>query len=347
MLKFTSVRSSEPQVRNPTGLKKQSPNSGFHKTMTNLLEPIPLPFPSYQLVKDSSATILNKHQFYAWKRPAHLRPHWLVVSDLGPAVLIDPRDTTRVFSIKFPFDARRVQHCGPIICEAAYDTQEATLYVWDILVWEKEEIHSKQNYSDRWKLLQYVATTILDANHPNSEIRIQLPVWESLAAVCGTPPEKEYAVEFQPEKAGQRRFLWLAPKKAEIYRPQTHHERAMVAKNSVEQKPMFVDDSDQVGVAEQVVPSVQELKQTATITKTYTQGILTKDLRSKLPDTYLLTSISGDSLGLPAIRRLDLSKQLRIYFTTHESCTVGIQWYEPFQKYEVKQLVEISAPAEA
>lgn len=340
MLKFTSVRSSEPQVRNPTGLKKQSPNSGFHKTITNLLEPMPLPFPSYQIVKDSTATILSKHQFYAWKRPAHLRPHWLVLSDLGQAVLVDPRDTTRVFTIKFPFDVRRVQHCGPIVCEGAYDAQEATLYVWDILVWEKEEIYTRQNYSERWKLLQHIATTILDANHPNSEIRIQLPVWESLSAVSGVVPEKEYAVEFQPEKAGQRRFLWLAPKKAETYRPQTHHERAMVAKNAIEPKSMFVEDPEPETsevVLEPDIAVVQEQKPTAP--KTYTQGMLKKDTRSKLPDSYILTSLSGEALGLPAIRRIDLSKHLRIHFTTHESCTVVIQWYEPFQKYEIRSIV--------
>lgn len=344
MLKFTSVRSSEPQVRNPTGLKKQSANSGFHKTITNLLEPMPLPFPSYQIVKDSAATVLSKHQFYTWKRPAHLRPHWLVVSDIGHAALVDPRDTTRVFTIKFPFDVRRVQHCGPIVFEGAYDAQEATLYIWDIIVWEKEEIYTKMAYSDRWKLLQHVATTILDANHPNSEIRIQLPVWESLAAVCGAVPEKEYAVEFQPEKAGQRRFLWLAPKKAETYRPQTHHERAMVAKNAVEAKPMFIDDpepettavAEPDTVVEAPVPTVQEQQITVKAAKTFTQGILKKDMRSKLPDSYILTSLSGEALGLPAIRRLDLSKQLRMHFTTHETCTVAIQWYEPFQKYEVK-----------
>jgi hypothetical protein len=344
MLKFTSVRSSEPQVRNPTGLKKQSANSGFHKTITNLLEPIPLPFPSYQIVKENASSILSKHQFYAWKRPAHLRPQWLIVSDLGPAVLVDPRDTTRIFTIKFPFDVRRVQHCGPIVCEGAYDAQEATLYVWDILVWEKEEIYTKQNYSDRWKLLQHVATTILDANHPNSEIRIQLPVWESLASVCGTIPEKEYAVEFQPEKAGLRRYLWLAPKKTETYHPQTHHERAMVAKHAIETKPMFVDDPETVSEKQVVLP--QETK-TVITQKTHTQGILKKDLRSKLPDSYILSSMSGEQLGLPAVRRIDLSKQLRTYFTTQESCMVSIQWYEPFQKYEIKSMLGSGVPVES
>ena len=359
MLKFTSVRSSEPQVRNPTGLKKQSPNSGFHKTITNLLEPIPLPFPSYQMLKESSASILSKHQFYAWKRPAHLRPNWLVLSDLGPAVLVDPRDTTRVSSIKFPFDVRKVQHVGPVIFEAAYDTQEATLYVWDILVWEKEEIYTKQNYSQRWKLLQHIANTILDINHPNSEIHIRLPVWESLSSISNFKPEKEYSIEFQPEKAGQRRFLWVMPRQNDTFKPQTHHERAMIAANAKEIKPLFVDDTDiivntneptiqQVQVQaeviqEQVSQSTQDKSET--VSKQETQGILTKDLRSKLPDTYILKSLQGTQLGLPAIRRLDLSKQLRVYFTTHDSCTVSIQWYEPFQKYEIKQV--LSAPKSA
>jgi hypothetical protein len=336
MLKFTSVRSSEPQVRNPTGLKKQSPNSGFHKTITNLLEPIPLPFPSYQLVKESSASILGKHQFYAWKRPAHLRPNWLVLSDLGPAVLVDPRDKTRVFSIKFPFDSRKVQHSGPIVCECAYDTQEATLYVWDILVWEKEEIYTKQNYSQRWKLLQHIATTILDINHPNSEIRIQLPTWESLATL--SIPEKQYAIEFQPEKAGQRRFVWIQPKQADTFKPQTFHEREMI---SHEAKPMFVEDPEPAPapVSEPISSAQSAPEQTPKVQKTATMGTLTKDTRSKLPDAYILIGPDGSNLGLPAIRRIELSKQLRTHFTTNTECHVLIQWYEPFQKYEIKQVL--------
>jgi hypothetical protein len=65
------------------------------------------------------------------------------------------------------------------------------------------------------------------------------------------------------------------------------------------------------------------------------KGLLKKE---KLPDTYRVLSESGEDLGLAAIRSLGMSKELRELFKTNETISVTIMWYEPFQKYEVRQL---------
>jgi len=332
MLKFTSVQSSEPQVRNPTGLKKQSPNSGFHKTITNLMEPLSFPFPSYQLVKDASQPILSKHTFYAWKRPQHLRPQWLILSDLGPAVLVDPRDATRMSSIKVPLHLRRVQHSGPIVLEAAYDFQETSLYIWDVIYWEKENQYESLPYSKRWKILQHIASVVFDAANPKAEMTLHLPVWESLQDIAAITPDEGYAVDFQPEKAGQRRFLWIPPKKADSFKPQSHHERKMIAEQAEEPKPQ-PKASTHVPKSEPVAPKPEPS------TERHVVGYLKRSPRTKLPEASPLESLTGEELGLPAIRRMELSKQLREALAAQERVKVVLLWCEAFQKYEIRQIV--------
>jgi hypothetical protein len=336
MLKFTSVQSSEPQVRNPTGLKKQSPNSGFHKTITNLMEPLSFPFPSYQLVRDASQPILSKHTFYAWKRPQHLRPQWLILSDLGPAVLVDPRDATRMSSIKAPLHLRRVQHSGPIILEAAYDFQETSLYLWDVIYWEKENQYESQPYSKRWKLLQHIASVVFDAGNPKAEMTLHLPVWESLQDIAAITPDEGHAVDFQPEKAGQRRFLWIPPKKADTFKPQSHHERKMVADKAEQAEKPKQEKPKEVVVS----PSINQQPTPPQSTERHSVGWLKRSPRTKLPEASPLESLTGEELGLPAIRRLELSKQLRDALVRQERVQVTLVWCEAFQKYEIRQIVQ-------
>ena len=66
---------------------------------------------------------------------------------------------------------------------------------------------------------------------------------------------------------------------------------------------------------------------------------LSKDKLSKLPDTYNATNEKGEELGIVAIRNMAMSKSLRETFQGNQSCQVELQWYEPFQKYEVKKIL--------
>jgi hypothetical protein len=66
---------------------------------------------------------------------------------------------------------------------------------------------------------------------------------------------------------------------------------------------------------------------------------LFKDKVSRGPDTYRLVSNTGESLGLASIRSLSLSTALRDALAITDTLTVAIQWYEPFQKYEVKKIL--------
>uniref|UniRef100_A0A6C0HES6 mRNA capping enzyme adenylation domain-containing protein n=1 Tax=viral metagenome TaxID=1070528 RepID=A0A6C0HES6_9ZZZZ len=320
MLKHTSVGSSTPQVRNGSSLHKFK----YNGELDSLLEGLPFTF---QIVKETCKNILENHTFYAWKRPAHLRSHWLFLTEKGPAIVVDSRNIEIKWSLKFPYDKRQIQKLGTIICECAFDSHDSTLWIWDILYYEKQDLWSNMPYSKRWEILQKQLRPIIQENHPLCDIHVQYPTWTSLQQIMTEHEEPGFSIEFQPEKNGQRRFLWIIPKKIDTFHPANYHERKMISEQCQDTKPQDTKPQD------------TKPQDTKPQSKVIQVGILRKDMRSKLPDTYKVFSKENKDLGLAAIKSIDLSIHLRKLFQNAELYNVEIKWYEPFQKYEVLRIL--------
>jgi len=332
MLNYKSVSNSAPQIRSNPALRNAS---GFYEKLSMFLEPFPLPFPTFQIVKESSEPVLSQHPHYAWVRPAHLRSQWLIIADGLPLLMMDPKDHSRLSSLRVPFDKARVQHIGPIVCEGAWDAQDHILWIWDVVVWEKAVIWETMKYSKRWDLVKTIVGEILDCGHPMSDAEVHVPVWESLQMVRSRKDlDPAMSIEFQPEKAAQRRFVFIIRDEGVKFRPTTHHERKMLA-----EKPCAIVEDKEIHKEIHKEVHKEDHKETPKpknkVIPVEKKGLLKKE---KLPDTYRILSESGEDLGLAAIRSLGMSKELRELFKTNESISVTIMWYEPFQKYEVRQL---------
>lgn len=342
MLNYKSVRSSEPQIRSNPALRHVSPKSGFQKRIPALLEPTPLPFPTFQIVKEASQPTLQQHQYYAWVRPAHLRAQWLLVTDEMPLMMVDPRDNSRLFSLRIPFDKFRVQKIGPIVLEGAWDAQDHVLWIWDVVVWEKQTVWNVMPYSKRWELLKKVVGEILDCGHPMSDAEVKVPTWETFGELLKRGEfDPATSVEFQPEKAGQRRQLFVVRDEGVKFKPTTHAERKMVADKSLSGCAIqVVEEEVKESVRENVIVEVTKPKPAPKSKEPSEEKKvrLTKDPYSKLPDTYRVLDSDGQDLGLAAIRSLGISKELRELFKTAETVAVIARWYEPFQKYEIRQI---------
>ncbi len=363
MFNYKSVTSSEPQIRSRPALRQISERSGFQKRLSTLLEPTPLPFPTFQIMKETSQPTIQQQKMYAWVRPAHLRSQLCILSAEFPLLCMDSKRTDRLYSLRIPFDKNFVQRSGPIVCEAAWDAQDHVLWIWDVLVWEKQVIWNTKPYSERWSIVKQIVGTILDCGHPMSDAEVRVPTWESLSDLCtNTHNDPAKSIEFQPEKAGQRRHLFLIRDECVEFKPTNHAERKMIAEGG----PKFYNPnlakqqrSQPVQSTEPVQTPIQETKRTVETTQTQPQtqpshsqsspqtqqnqhptvARIKKDEYSKLPDTYQLSAIpSGESLGLAAIRSLTISTQLREIFKSQDDCLVDIQWYEPFHKYEIKRV---------
>ncbi len=344
MLNYRSVTSSELQVRSKPALRFVSEKSGFQKRLSTLLEPISLPFSTFQIVTDSSRKTLEQHAYHAWVRPAHLRSQQIVLADGFPLLLRNPKSDSKLTSLRIPFDANRVQRLGPIICEGAWDHQDHILWIWDVLVWEKQVVWQTLPYSKRWDLVKTVVGELLDCGHPMSDAQVRVPTWQTLAEVAKQEkPPSGFHIEFQPEKAGMRRHLLLLKSDEVAFVAKNYHERKMVAESEEQKTQPAPAPTPVPTVSKQVEPpqteesEVQQLRPKKLPDRRVAR--LTKDPHLKLPDTYRVRSVpENEDLGLSAIRSMEISKVLRTRFATDASVLVDVVWYEPFQKWEVKQV---------
>jgi hypothetical protein len=368
MLNYKTVGNSSPQIRSKPALRQPSVSSGFQKRLSTLLEPMEPPFPTFQILKDTNQQQIQDHTYYAWVRPARLRSQWLILTDEMPLLMQDPRNKDRLSSLRIPIHKRNVQKVGPVVLEGAWDPQDHILWIWDVLVWEKANVWSVLPYSKRWKLLQTIVDTLIETNHPMSDAEVRLPEWKSLESMKQfMDMDSASSIEFQPEKAGQRRLLFLIRDESIAYKPKSHHERKMDATGGpIQFKPEHKEKQNQEHVTEEIKspvpvpvkyiqlptptpipapspvlvspPLVSPPANTSPQVERQRVGRLKKDMYSNLPDTYRLESIQGNDLGLAAIRSLEISKQLREKCKSGNSVLVDILWFEPFQKYEVKQI---------
>ena len=345
MLNYKSVRSSEPQIRSNPALRHVSEKSGFQKRLSTLLEPTPLPFPTFQIVKESAQPILEKHAHYAWVRPAHLRAQWLVMAEDMPLLRVDPKQENRIWSLRVPLDKRAIQKIGPVVMEGAWDAQDHILWIWDVVVWEKTVVWSGMPYSERWKLVMKCIDEILDCGHPMSDAEVKVPTWQTLQDVRKLEDlDSAKSIDFQPEKAGQRRLVFLVRDVDIKFKATNHHERKMVAEGGPKpsnpnalKKPVATVPTEPIS-APILSPIVEPTEPVNLLEERPRVGRLRKDTFSKLPDTYRIATVQGEELGLAAIRSLEISKQLREKFKTTDSVLVDILWFEPFQKYEIKKI---------
>jgi hypothetical protein len=308
-------------------------------------------------MKETNKPQIQENPYYGWVRPARLRSQWIVLSDEMPMLMQDPRNKERLWSLKIPFHKREVQKVGPIVLEGAWDPQDHILWIWDVLVWEKANVWNVLPYSKRWKLLQTIVDTLIESNHPSSDAEIRLPEWQSLERMQHHMDlDSASSIEFQPERAGQRRLLFVIRDDAIAYKPQSHYDRKMDAhggpiqyKPEHKQKqhysspipvvaPIYVPPPSVSPPVQLVKPEVEKPSLATEHVERQRIGRLKKDPFSNLPDTYRLESINGDDLGLAAIRSLEISKLLREKCKAADSVLADILWFEPFQKYEVKRV---------
>jgi len=275
--------------------------------------------------------------FHTWIKPAHLRSQWIVISDSMPVILMDCKNTKQSSKIRIPARKLRLQEVGTILLEGAWDAQEHTLWIWDVLYWERNLIWNSEPYSKRWDILKEITEEILDVGNPMSDATVQLPNFESIQEIRKwTTIDSAFSVEFQPEAKGQRRLCFFQPRKQVLSKPpvqlksQTYvHTKPYVAQvKPVIQEPVFMIDEEDVKAVKEIKKENPKKIQSARIVK---------DKTSKLPDTYRVL-LKDDDMGLLTIRSLDMSKKLRELFQTREFCLADVEWYEPFQKYELKQL---------
>jgi hypothetical protein len=177
-----------------------------------------------------------------------------------------------------------------------------------------------------------------------SDAEVRVPVWETLNQLSKRDGiESGWSVELQPEKAGLRRQLLVLKSEDVAFVARTHHERKQIAEEAEAKAFVPTPHPERKQIAEENAPTPNEtiLVSPKQVPPRDERRVvrLTKDPLLKLPDTYRVHSVPEDEdLGLSAIRSMEISKALRLRFAKDDSVLVDVMWYEPFQKWEVKQI---------
>lgn len=337
MLNYRSVTSSEPQIRSNPALK--SCPYAFQKNAQTLLEGIQPVFPTYSRIQAKHESVLSKHAFYAWKRPAHLRSQWILLDPSLPTLLIDPK-TQKANCLRIPARSLALQKLGTILCEGSWDAQEHILWIWDVLYWNRQNVWQTEPYRKRWEHVKELVTDILDFGNPMSDAELRVPTFESLKQIRGQASiDSSFAIEFQPDKEGQRRLCFFEPRAKPHQKPQPRPVLPEKLKQTPSVRVQIEDEPVKAPHVEIPVeqPVAKSEKKASEKEKRLQSVSIVKDATSRLPDTYRVLH-SGTDMGLLAIRGIEMSRKLRDMFAKRESCTADVEWYEPFQKYELKQL---------
>lgn len=336
MLNYRSVTSSEFQIRSNPALRHASPT--FQKTTQSLLESIRPVYPTYARITPKHGGCLSKQAFHAWLRPAHLRSQWVVITDSMPVILVDARNPRYMSTLRIPANKQRLADLGTIVCEGSWDAQDHTLWIWDVVYWNRADVWNTDPYSVRWGYLKTLLNELLDVGNPMSDAEVKLPEWISLTTLRGKVLDPAFAVELTPESKGQRRLTFLNPERKPERKPERTPVSSAVTTNTTVKLPEapviqiadFVEAAEDAEAPAAPVENVKKPKKLERVT-------LVQDKTSKLPDTYRIQDGTTNH-GLLAIRSLEMSRKIRDLFTKQASLTIDATWFEPFQKYELHKL---------
>jgi len=199
---------------------------------------------------------------------------------------------------------------GPTVCLANILAGESVLQIEDILIDEGKDLWSTQVFSQRWEALRALWNRLppdqpLLAFQPQIVKPISLHEW---------PQHYNSAIYwiFQPDHARQPRWYWK-----DVVTAPTHR-------------------------APEFIPPV--LKRSKEVVSTLCARCVPYT-KTSLPDTYLLLSHEGRSLGFASIPTLQLSLEIRKrQAETTEGLPVEVGWNETFQKYQILRILPSESP---
>jgi hypothetical protein len=197
---------------------------------------------------------------------------------------------------------------GATVCLANLLKGESTLQIEDLLIYEGQDLWSRQPFSSRWSTLKTLWNRLpseqpLLAVKPRIVEPISLEDWE-------TQYDASLSWTIQPESPGQRFYWWdsITPVAPSQFRA-----------------PALKRD-----------PEVHV--QICALAKPYT--------KIGLPDAYSLEASDGSHIGIASISTMSLSQQMRSECGP-TGLRVEVVWNEDFKKYQISKILDQIIPLSA
>jgi len=327
----------------------------FQKEIQSFLEHTQLPLYTFQFVKQTSEDFLKHKACFWWDHPTHFRSNWLILNDNWQAVFINPKEPANTSTARIPLLRANVKQQGPFVLEVMVDSVERIVWVVDVLHAKGEDCFNTMTFIERFEIVQKVLKNCIQSHAVLQSCEVKLAPWKQLNAFSNYSPNEKCCVSFVSNEPGQRRHVWKNAVEKNV--PVNHRslENRSLEHRSQKQTPhyAFIDDVKEEPTLkkEVLVPAskpapepvhteVNEDKFPALVNKKYTKAIAYKDPKATGPDLYLLEHIDGSQLGTLALRSMQLRILLRKAVDSRTKVPVSIAWYEPFQKYEIKSIID-------
>jgi hypothetical protein len=313
----------------------------FQKEIQSFLEHTQLPLYTFQFVKQTSEDFLKHKACFWWDHPTHFRSNWLILNDNWQAVFINPKEPANTSTARIPLLRANVKQQGPFVLEVMVDSVERIVWVVDVLHAKGEDCFNTMTFIERFEIVQKVLKNCIQSHAVLQSCEVKLAPWKQLNAFSNYSLNEKCCVSFVSNEPGQRRHVW----KNTLEKNVTVNHRSLENRS---QKPPpqygFIDDvkeePEQETKPEPQPIEVSEDKFPALVNKKYTKAIAYKDPKGTGPDLYLLEHIDGSQLGTLALRSMQLRILLRKAVDLRTKVPVSIAWYEPFQKYEIKSIID-------
>lgn len=262
-----------------------------------------------RMMNEADKEQLARGKVYASTRPRGVLSGFLtIVPMLGYAVYLPPV-AAKIGPQRIRMRlSERVLRDGAIF--SAYTTRDKRVVLEDVLAWAGESVWHRKTFEERWNkmLREFVATDFVnDAVLQHGyvfELAHHAPVQQL------NEPEDGQLLEFIPNGANQKRWIWMPSRNAS---PATPTPQVTATATAV------------VGPR----PSATSVAAEHTVRKETTLG----------PDVYSVWK-GEERLGIALVRTLAISKQLRL--SSADTIPVRVEWNRPFEKWEV---VEVKSPA--
>ncbi len=272
--------------------------------------------------------LLGSDTCYAWLREGRERPGLLVLSGADePAVFWDmDRDEPNALRIQIPFGFTRR---GPSIFVATLLRGERRLILEDLWCNAGASLMSA-TFSARWRALNG-AFDALSAQQLYLGMDLVLTKPLSLEQFAATA-EPGTIWDFQPEAAGRKRLYYVIP--------------------GVRVGPSAGAQSREAAAKAHLSATTPQVNKN--VLKRTTQFLTVRiakvkiDPTTPLPDSYVLESGDGETVGRVCVSRLEQSKELRQKFKeTPDGFPVEVAWHTNFKKYEITKYLPADSPLSA
>ncbi len=167
-----------------------------------------------RMFAENDIGIVRREKLVASYRPRGILSGFLaVVPSLGCAVYLPPiaAKTGGPMRIRVRLSEEVLRDGAVFSC---YITRERKMVLEDILVWRNNASWFTQSFTERWALMR----TFLESHwKPDAALQnLQITVASYMRMDAVGEPESQQVVEFVPNKAGQKRIIWIPAKDAPV-----------------------------------------------------------------------------------------------------------------------------------